>query len=327
MKAYSNYQLVLHGFYMQVHHDISRLPLFHRAVLTIGTFDGVHSGHRQILRLMQTEKDRVKGETVILTFDPHPRQLLGTTPGPLFLLNTPEEKIRLLQAQGIDHLVVIPFTPEFAALPATQYIEEFLVKHFHPHTIIIGYDHRFGQNRAGDFRLLEAEAGRLGYQVREIPGFMLEDVTISSTRIREALLQGEVQTANRFLGYPYFFSGTVVKGNQLGRTLGYPTANLESGSPAKLLPGNGVYAVNVFLEKSGEKFRGMMNIGMRPTVDGSRRVTEVHLFDFDRDIYGESLRIEALHHLRQEQKFNGLEALKEQLALDKAAALAFFGQS
>ncbi len=310
---------------MQVHRDISSLPAFRNAVITIGTFDGVHNGHRQIIALMQKEKEAVSGETVIITFDPHPRQVLDTSNRPLFLLSTLEEKCSLLEEQGIDHLVVVPFTPAFAALTADKYIRDFLVQTFHPHTIIIGYDHRFGQGRQGDFRLLEAKAAESGFRVKEIPGLVLQDVIISSTRIREALLRGDIRTANHFLGNPYRFSGTVVKGNQLGRTLGYPTANIECADTVKLLPGNGVYAVEVLIGGETEKRKGMMNIGVRPTVDGTRRVTEVNIFSFDGDLYGNTLTVFVLAHLREERKFSGLDALKAQLAADKEQALQFFG--
>ena len=310
---------------MQVHRDITQLPDFHNAVITIGTFDGVHHGHRQIIQLMQSEKERISGETVIITFDPHPRQVLKPGASPIFLLSSLEEKCALLEEQGIDHLVVIPFTPEFAALNAESYIRDFLVKTFHPHTIIIGYDHRYGQGRQGDFRLLEAMAPQYGYTVKEIPALVLQDVTISSTRIREALLRGDIHSANHFLGYPYRFSGTVVKGNQLGRTLGYPTANIECSTAGKLLPGNGVYAVEVRINDEAEIFRGMMNIGIRPTVDGTRRVSEVNIFSFERDIYGETITVYVRNHLREERKFSGLEALTIQLAADKKQAMEFFG--
>jgi riboflavin kinase/FMN adenylyltransferase len=307
---------------MKVHFDIQQLPAFHNAVITIGTFDGLHNGHRKIIELMQSEAVKVNGETVIITFDPHPRQIVAKEKSPIFLINTLDEKISLLQKANIDHLVVIPFTEAFANQTAEAYISDFLVNTFHPHTIIIGYDHRFGKGRSGDYKLLEEKASQYNYEVKEIPVYMLEDVTISSTKIREAILQGDVDTARNCLGYDYFFSGTVIKGNQLGRTIGYPTANLQINNDNKLVPGNGVYAVLIKNEKLKMKnFGGMMNIGVRPTVDGTHRVIEVNIFDFDRDIYGETLTITLKKHLRSEVKFNGLDALKAQLALDKIAAM------
>ena len=308
---------------MKVHYDIQHLPLFRNAVITIGTFDGLHNGHRKIIELMQSEATSVDGETVIITFDPHPRQIVAKEKAPLFLINTLEEKIGLLEKVSIDHLVVIPFTEAFANQTAEAYISDFLVNTFHPHTIIIGYDHRFGKGRSGDYKLLEETAAEYHYEVKEIPVYMLQDITISSTTIRAAILEGDIETATNCLGYDYFFSGKVVEGNKLGRTIGYPTANIQITDENKLVPGNGVYAVLINNEKLKIKnLGGMMNIGVRPTVDGTKRVIEVNIFDFDKDIYGETLTITLKKFLRSEVKFDGLDALKEQLAKDKEAALA-----
>ena len=308
---------------MKVHYDIQHLPLFRNAVITIGTFDGLHNGHRKIIELMQSEATSVDGATVIITFDPHPRQIVAKEKAPLFLINTLEEKIGLLEKVSIDHLVVIPFTEAFANQTAEAYISDFLVNTFHPHTIIIGYDHRFGKGRSGDYKLLEEKAAEYHYEVKEIPVYMLQDITISSTTIRAAILEGDIETATNCLGYDYFFSGKVVEGNKLGRTIGYPTANIQITDENKLVPGNGVYAVLINNEKLKIKnLGGMMNIGVRPTVDGTKRVIEVNIFDFDKDIYGETLTITLKKFLRSEVKFDGLDALKEQLAKDKEAALA-----
>ena len=307
---------------MKVHHDIQQLPAFQNAVITIGTFDGLHNGHRKIIDLMQSEAASVNGETVIITFDPHPRQIVAKEKSPIFLINTLEEKIGLLQKANIDHLVVIPFTAEFANQTAEAYIGDFLVNTFHPHTIIIGYDHRFGKDRMGDYKLMEAKAAAYNYIVKEIPVYMLQDAAISSTKIREAILQGDIDTARNYLGYDYFFSGKVIKGNKLGRTIGYPTANLQIEDKNKLVPGNGVYAVTIKNEELKiNNLGGMMNIGVRPTLDGTTRVMEVNIFNFDQDIYGETLTITLKKYLRSEVKFNGLGALKTQLAKDKEAAL------
>lgn len=317
---------------MNVHYDTDKLPPFKNAVITIGTFDGVHKGHQQIIELMKQEAAAVNGDTVIITFHPHPRQVISTRPGPVYLLNTLQEKILLLEKYGIQHLVVVPFTEAFSNQPAENYIADFLVNKFHPHTIIIGHDHHFGKNRSGNYELLEEKASVYNYRVKEIPEYMLQDVTISSTRIREALLKNDIDTANSFLGYDYFFSGTVVEGNKLGRTIGYPTANLQMEDESKLVPGNGVYAVLVNGEssmvnskhaKTVNQHLGMMNIGTRPTVDGTKRVIEVNIFDFDKDIYGEQLTVTIKKRLRDEQKFNGLDALKSQLAKDKINAMKF----
>ena len=309
---------------MQVHIDVNSLPVFQHAVVTIGTFDGVHLGHRQIIRQLKEEAALIQGETVIITFHPHPRKIVREGQSPVPVLSTLSEKIALLEAEGIDHLVVVPFDETFAAQTAAEYVQYFLVEKFHPHTVIIGYDHRFGKGRAGDYHLLEAYGLQLGFMVKEIPEHILDEVTISSTRIREALLQTDIDTANHFLGYSYFFEGIVVKGNQLGRTIGFATANLQVEDAEKLIPGNGVYAVTVSL--AGETFNGMMNIGLRPTVDGTKRVIEVHLLDFNRDIYGQLIKVTVQHYLRGEVKFSGLDALKEQLAKDKLAASAILNR-
>ncbi len=308
---------------MKVHYNIQQLPIFHNAVITIGTFDGLHNGHRKIIELMQSEAAKVNGETVIITFDPHPRQVVAKEKAPLFLINTLAEKISLLKDVHINHLVVVSFNEAFANQSAEQYIANFLANTFHPHTIIIGYDHRFGKGRSGDYTLLEDKQAQYNYVVKEIPVHMLEHVTISSTKIREALLHGDIETAKNFLGYDYFFTGTVVTGNKLGRTIGYATANLQIDDDYKLIPGNGVYAVTINSEKAGIKdASGMMNIGIRPTIEGTNRVIEVNIFDFDKDIYGEKLIITLKKYLRSEIKFNGLEALKSQLAIDKEDAIA-----
>ena len=307
---------------MTVYTNIQDLPIFNHSVITIGTFDGVHYGHQQILELMKSAAKQVNGETVIITFHPHPRKIIGTNKAPIFLLNTLEEKINLLEKYGIDHLVIIPFTEKFAQQTAEDYISDFLVNTFHPHTIIIGHDHRFGKDRTGDFQLLEDKAQEWGYQVKEIPGYMLNNITISSTKIREALLKGDIENAHDLLSYDYYFTGKVVKGNQLGRTIGYPTANIEMIDENKLIPCNGVYSVLATNEKLKiNQQGGMMNIGYRPTVEGNTRTIEVNLFDFDQSLYDETLTITLKKYLRSEVKFSGLDELKKQLEKDKQAAL------
>ena len=304
---------------MIVHNSIQNLPAFTNAVITIGTFDGVHTGHQQIIQLMKTEAAKVGGETVIITFDPHPRKIIKPGEPPILLLNTLKEKIELLEKAGIDHLVIVAFTETFANQTAEEYIDDFLVKTFHPHSIIIGYDHHFGKGRKGNIKLLEEKGTELNYCVKEIPAHMLQEAAISSTKIRTALLNGDIATANSCLGYSYFFSGEVIQGNKLGRTIGYPTANLKIEDEDKLVPGNGVYAVEI-----NQNLKGMMNIGVRPTIDGINRVIEVNIFDFNTDIYGETLTITLKKHLRSEKKFFSLEELKVQLAEDKKDTIAFF---
>lgn len=306
---------------MFIHRNTDRLPAFRRAVITIGTFDGVHTGHQQLLEQMKREAARIDGETVIITFHPHPRKIVRGASGEIRLINTLDEKIGLLAWKKVDHLVIVPFTEAFSQLTAEQYVKEFLLEKFHPHTIIIGYDHQFGKGRQGDYHLLEAFSATEGFELQEIPVHLSDAISVSSTRIREAIGRSDLATANSLLGYDFFFSGRVVEGNKLGRTLGYPTANLQVENPEKLLPGDGVYAVELEIgEEDGIRLKGMMNIGLRPTVDGTRRVIEVNIFDFNADLYGKILRVFLKKHLRGEQKFSGLEALKAQLALDKEAA-------
>ncbi|MEO6453291.1 MAG: bifunctional riboflavin kinase/FAD synthetase [Ginsengibacter sp.] len=314
---------------MQVHTDINHLPGFKNAVITIGTFDGMHTGHKQITKILKEEAIRINGETVIITFHPHPRMIVQNiktsqkeTATKINLLNTPDEKISLIQKQDIDHLVIVPFTHEFSLLTAEDYIKHFLVEKFHPHTVIIGYDHRFGKQRQGNYKLLEAYAGAYNYIVKEIPEHVINQTAISSTKIREALSAGDIETANNFLGYDYFFEGTVEAGDKIGRTIGYPTANLKLTDENKLIPCDGVYAVEV-RTGSGELKRGMMNIGYRPTIGGIKKMIEVNIFDFNEDIYGQSITVLIKKYLRAEQKFQSLDALKNQLSIDKANAMKY----
>jgi len=301
---------------IKVHKDLEHLPQFKNAVITIGTFDGVHLGHQQIIKQLKEEAAEINGDTVIITFHPHPRKIISGGKSNLHILTTLDEKIELLNNKGVNHLVVVPFNSSFSNQTAEEYIENFLVKKFHPHTIIIGYDHRFGKGRLGDYHLLEDYGLKYNYKVKEIPEHVLNQVIISSTKVREALLSSDVDKANSLLGYPYFFEGTVIEGNKLGRTIGYPTANIQIEDEEKLVPGNGVYAVEVNLNET-EMFKGMMNIGTRPTVNGTKRTIEVNIFNFDRDIYGQTIRVYVKYYLRPEVKFNGLEELKQQLAQDK----------
>jgi riboflavin kinase/FMN adenylyltransferase len=305
---------------IQVHRDLEHLPHFKNAVVTIGTFDGVHVGHQQIIKLLKREASVIDGETVIITFHPHPRKVVSNGKSEINILNTLQEKIELLDKIGVEHLVVVEFNDDFANQTAEEYVKNFLVKKFKPATIIIGYDHRFGKNRAGDYHLLEDYGMKFNYQVKEIPEHVLNEIIISSTRIREALQRSDVDTANKFLGYEYFFAGQVVEGNRLGRSIGYPTANLSIAEEDKLVPGNGVYAVKVTIGADETVFRAMMNIGVRPTVNGTKRTIEVNIIDFDKDIYGEVMKVYLFAYLRGEAKFKGLDALKEQLAKDKTAA-------
>lgn len=308
---------------MRVYKDIDALPEFRNAVLTIGTFDGVHIGHQKIISQMQSVAQSCDGETVIITFHPHPRTVVREGVGSVPILTTLPEKIALLDQFGVDNLVIAPFNQAFAQLSAEEYITTFLVQKFHPKAIIIGYDHRFGHDRKGDYQMLEQYGQKYGFAVIEIPEQVSQEIAVSSTKIRESLLNGAIDTTNSCLGHPYFFEGTVVKGNQLGRTIGFPTANISIDNADKLIPANGVYAVRVSFKSpnahEGKIWKGMMNIGVRPTVGGIARTIEVHILDFDQVIYGEILQIQVIAFLRSEIKFSGLDALKEQLTKDRIA--------
>ncbi len=310
---------------MKVYQHTQSWPAFRNTVLTIGTFDGVHEGHRQIFHLLKQQARIIGGETVIITFHPHPRNVVGGAKEDIRLINTIEERIELIRREGIDHMIIIPFTEAFSKLPAKQYIEEFLIGNFHPHTLIIGYDHRFGCNREGNYQLLEAYRDAGAFALQEIPAFMIEHIKVSSTHIRQCLVEGKAEEANKLLGYPFFFSGTVVHGNKLGRTLGYPTANIEPDAADKIMVADGIYAVTVSIEDEQEfnipEYKGMMSIGLRPTINGSHRVIEVNIFDFDADIYSQKIRVHLHAWLRSEVRFNSLDALTEQMHTDKINSL------
>jgi riboflavin kinase / FMN adenylyltransferase len=304
---------------MQVHRNIDALPLMQNAVVTIGTFDGVHAGHKQIIHQLREEAKQVGGQSVLITFHPHPRKVLAGKP--IQLINTLDEKIELLAGQGLDHLVIVPFTKEFSNLSADEYVHDFLIGKFHPHTVIIGYDHRFGHDRKGDYLLLEKYAAHSDFQLKEIPAYVIDSLTVSSTRIRDAIRSGNIQTAHELLGYDFFFEGKVIEGNKIGRTLGYPTANLALDEDEKLIPGDGIYATYARASVAEGMLKGMMSIGIRPTIGDNKRMIEVNLFDFDKDIYGQTLRVYVKAYMRPEVKFEGLEALTSQLHKDKETAL------
>ncbi len=303
---------------MQVHRGVEHLPSFKKAVVTIGTFDGVHEGHRKIISRLVAEAKNCGGESLIITFHPHPRSIVNPTEQ-LQLLNTLDEKIELLSTTGLDHLVIVPFTRDFSELSAENYISQFLVANFHPHIIIIGYDHHFGKNRGGNFALLQEKSVTYHYTLMEIPKHTLHEVAVSSTQIRQAIFSSDVDSANKLLGYNFFFSGLVVQGDKLGRVLGYPTANLQYTSEEKIRLGHGVYAVDVVIE--GEMKKGMLSIGARPTLVNSDERVEVNIFNFDQDIYDTEIRVFVKKFLRNQVKYNSLDELKQQLAKDKEASL------
>ncbi len=293
--------------------------MINNPVITIGTFDGVHEGHKTILSSVVAHAKNIGGQSVLITFDPHPRKLLFPNQ-PLKLLSTLSERLTLIAAAGIDVTVVVPFTKSFSELSAQDYIENFLVKIFHPHSIIIGYDHHFGNDRSGDIRMLQQFSTQYNYDVKEISAQLISAAAISSTQIRNALNEGRVSDAKAMLGNAYALSGRVVKGAQRGRTIGYPTANLEINSSDKLIPAEGVYAV--YVEYAQQQYRGMMNIGRNPTVTADKSLKmEVHIFDFNTTIYGEELNILFIQRLRDEIKFSSLDALVAQLCQDKLDAI------
>ena len=303
---------------MQVHYNIDELPLIEQSVITIGSFDGVHTGHAAILNQLKFEAAKIGGETVVITFHPHPRKILHALEAPS-LLTSLDERIRLFQKTGIDHLVIVPFDLRFSELEASEYIDQILVGHFHPKVIVIGFDHRFGKERKGDYLLLKTMGEQLGYEVVEIPEKILKDSKISSTNIRKTLMEGRISETTMLLGYYYQLEGLVIRGDQLGRTLGFPTANMAITETEKLIPTTGVYAVNVKIKKADQTIeaKGMMNIGYRPTVNGKERRIEVNIFDFNEDIYDLTICVELIAFIRNEMKFSGLDALKAQLAADK----------
>lgn len=305
---------------MKVYYNLADFKALKNAVVTSGTFDGVHLGHQKILQILRETAKKTGGESVVLTFWPHPRVVVSKDSQDLKLLSTIDEKIELLESQGVDHLLVIPFTREFSELSSEEYVKDILLKKIGTKKLVIGYDHRFGRNREGGFDYLKANSELFGIEIEEIPRQEIEKLTISSTKIRQSLLSGEVSSANELLGRKYSFTGIVVKGRQLGRTIGFPTANVQVSQFYKLIPANGVYAVRTFFRN--QRHNGMMNIGTRPTVDGIGRTQEVNIFDFDDDIYGETVTVEIVDYIRPEQKFNGLDELKAQILADKAKSKA-----
>lgn len=293
-------------------------------MVTIGTFDGVHIGHRKILERIIHSAQELDCNSIVLTFFPHPRMVLQEG-SDVKLLNTMEEKIALLEEIGIDNLIIHPFDKEFSRLTAEEFVKEILVDKLHIEKIIIGYDHRFGRNRTADINDLIHFGKEYGFEVEQISAQEINDNTVSSTKIRNAILEGNSALAKEYLGYNYFFSGTIVKGKQLGRTIGFPTANIHIEEDYKLIPKNGVYVVKGTYNK--ETLFGMMNIGTRPTVEGKNQTIEVHFFDFDKDIYNQHITIELLEFIRDEHKFESLDALKNQIQKDKEFSINFLNNS
>lgn len=305
---------------MQVYYDISDFQALKNAVVTSGTFDGVHLGHQTILSRLRETAQQFQGETVVLTFWPHPRMVVSKDSQNLRLLSTLDEKIEALRQSGVQHLVIIPFTREFSELTSEEFIQQIVVDRIGTKKLVIGYDHHFGRNREGSFEYLQQNAHRYGFEIEEIPRQEIDHITVSSTKIREALLEGQTSIAHDLLGRNYTFTGVVVKGRQLGRTIGYPTANVHVSESYKLIPADGVYAVRVKVRS--QIYKGVMSIGFRPTVNGVGRTQEIYIFDFQDDVYGEKLTVEVVEYIRPELKFDGLEALVKAIDEDCAAALA-----
>jgi riboflavin kinase/FMN adenylyltransferase len=291
-----------------------------QTVVTIGTFDGVHIGHQKIIkRLINTAK--IEGlQSVILTFFPHPRMVLQKDSN-IKLINTIDERHDILDGLGLDYLIIKTFTHEFSRLSAEDFVKDILVDKLHAKKVIIGYDHRFGRNRNADINDLKAFGGIYGFEVEEISVQDINDVAVSSTKIRKALVEGDMHKANAYLGYTFMLTGNVTKGRGLGKQLGFPTANIAVKEDYKIIPKQGSYIVSALIKD--RLVYGMMNIGMNPTVNGNKQSIEVHFFDFDEDIYGEVIKIDLLHRIRDEEKFESVEALKRQLAIDKHTALQY----
>jgi riboflavin kinase/FMN adenylyltransferase len=302
---------------MKVYRNIIEARNIPNAVVTIGTFDGVHLGHQAIFNKMKSLAQKVGGETVVVTFSPHPRQVLNIDSSNLRFLCTSEEKLQKFEEFGIDNVVIINFTKEFSRTPSEVFIKDYIIDHIHPTYIVVGYDHHFGKNRMGDFGLLNDMMKKYNFKVERIAAQDVENIAISSTKIRNALAVGNVKSANRLLGYTYSVTAVVVVGNKIGRTMGFPTANLELPREYMLIKG-GVYACLV--DYDGHTYKAMANIGHRPTIGDrgeNQPIIEVNFFDFDGDLYSKHIRVHFIDRIRDEEKFNGLDALKAQLKQDK----------
>lgn len=312
---------------MMVFNDIAQVRNIPNAVVTIGTFDGVHIGHQAIFRKMRELAENIDGQTVVVTFSPHPRQVLNIDSTNLRFICTEEEKLKRIEQFGIDNVVIITFTKEFARTPSKDFIKNFIIERIKPSYIVVGYDHHFGKNRMGDFELLSKLGQQFNFKVERVEAQDVDEVAVSSTKIRHALAIGDVATANRLLGYPYSVTAEVVRGNMIGRTIGFPTANLELQKEYRLINNAGVYTCLV--DYNGLTYKAMANIGKRPTIgdrDDDNFIIEVNIFDFDQDIYGQHITVRFLDRIRDEVKFTGLEALKAQLNQDREKAKAMLIQ-
>ncbi len=307
---------------MKIYNHLSEFKRLNNAVATIGTFDGVHFGHQKIINRLCELAKSTGGESVILTFFPHPRLIIDPENQELKMINTIEEKAEILAKLGVDHLIITPFTRDFSNLSPSEYIKNILVDTIGIKQLIVGYDHRFGKDRSGGMADLVAFSGPYDYQIEEIKEQDINDVAVSSTKIRNSLLEGQVGLAAKYLGYNFSLYGPVIKGDKIGRTIGFPTANIFIEQPYKLIPSDGIYAVTVEMDK--ESYKGMAYIGQRPTINGMTRNIEVNIFDFNKEIYGQYIKMNFMEFLRHDVKFTGLEALKVQLQKDKEDTLAYF---
>ena len=306
---------------MRIINNIIQARNIPNAVVTIGTFDGVHLGHQAIFKAMKDIAHEVHGETVVVTFHPHPRQVLNIGKEQLRFICSQQDKMEIFETFGIDNVVIIPFTKEFASTPSDQFITNFIINRLHPSAIVVGYDHHFGKNRMGDYPML-CELGAIhGFKTVQVDAQYVNEVAVSSTKIRNALAVGNVKLANQLLGYPYSVTGTVVKGNEIGRTIGFPTANLDIPNEFMIIDNPGVYACQTMIE--GKTYNAMANIGSRPTIGDRAKndfIIEVNIFDFEGDLYGKTLRVRFLERIRDEEKFDGLDSLKVQLECDREKA-------
>jgi len=303
---------------MKIYRGIEEFKPLKYPVVTSGSFDGVHRGHQKILNRVTSIARERGGDSVLITFWPHPRHILYPDDNSLKILTTFDEKARLLEKAGIDHLIKIRFTREFSQISSEDFIRKYLVEKINTRVLVIGYDHRFGKNREGGFEHLKANSAHYGFEVEEIPPEDVDHVAVSSTKIRKALYMGDLDLANRYLGRRYSISGVVAPGKKIGRQLGFPTANIQVDDDKKLIPVDGIYAV--FVEVEGMLHKGMLSIGVRPTIGVTERTIEANIFEFDRDIYGARIAIHFVRKFRDEMKFDSLEELKKQLELDKETA-------
>jgi riboflavin kinase/FMN adenylyltransferase len=297
-----------------------------KPVVTIGTFDGVHLGHQKVILRLQEFAKQHDGETIIFTFHTHPRLITSPNENNLRLLTTLNEKIKLFEKYGIDHLIIYTFDKSFSELTYSEFVEKLLVDKIGTHCLVVGYDHKFGKNREGGFDYLKKCAEKFKFEIERLDALLVEEDSVSSTKIRNALQNGEIEKANHYLGYQFTLHGTVVEGKQLGRKLGFPTANIEASDKNKIIPGYGVYAVKV--ELNGAEYNGMLNIGTRPTFNNNadNRSIEVNIFDFEGDIYGKEITLAFVGKIRDEQKFDNIEMLVNQLEKDKIEALLILAQ-